>query len=437
MYDGYLRLGDSEIINSRRAVAHALNGVCSMGFDVVEDTSWRQTHVWLGEEDYVTPGLTGAPWVDEARPESLEFGGVLATNVEGLDTTEVEQEVRDATGDGGSLGRRRLPVRVVSVECVLVAASSRGLEWGLRWLTRSLLEGACGEDAPGVRGGVDGRDLLFLESVPEYVQGERAADIQARVAGLTKMATGVVVTKTPSVKQLAGRSVVRGDTGACTAIVEFELTAMVPRLWGSPVVLLGRKELKRGERLSTRFQELDKDGSCPANCDDDGGVLVDPNMGELWSLPRPVAPGAEIGCQLLDSKRSVFTIRESVIPLTGEMLPTVVVRAGGREERHIRIRWARGMVVDDGAALDCQTVGEAMVTYLPPEAVLTLDGRTGQAYADLADGRRVDATPVMVGRAGGPWRAPVMTCGAPYTLVVDGDVGTQATIEVSGVTGEV
>ncbi|MHC5848128.1 hypothetical protein ACYT7O_10185, partial [Streptococcus pyogenes] len=97
----------------------------------------------------------------------------------------------------------------------------------------------------------------------------------------------------------------------------------------------------------------------------------------------------------IDSRRSVFTIREGAIPLTGEMLPTVVVRSTGREERNIRIRWARGLVVDDGAALDCQTVGEAMATYLPADSVLTLDGRSGAAWADLPDGRRVDATPVM------------------------------------------
>lgn len=431
-YHGYLQLGEVEIVNSRRAIAHALHGVCSESFSVIEDDSWRDTHIWLGEEDYITPAETGAPWVDDDRPESLEFGGVMATNIEGLDTTVVEQDIRDATGDGGSAGRRRLPVREVRVECVLVAATSRGLEWGLRWLTRSLLSDGCSDD-----GSRPSRDLMFLESAPDYRQWEREFDLRERVGELTRMLTNVVVTKTPEVTQRTGRSIARGDAGACTALVEFELTALVPRVWRSPVEVLPVQRLSYGEEMSTRFQELDEDGSCPANCDDDSGVLVDPLMGNLWTLPRPVAPGVEIGCQLIESRRSVFTIREGVIPLTGEMLPTVVVRSGAREERHIRLRWARGLVVDDGAALDCQTVGEAMVTYLPPEAALTLDGRTGEAYVDLEDGRRLDATPVMVGRAGGPWRAPVMRCGAPYTLVVDADVDTVATVEVTGVTGEV
>lgn len=429
-YNGYLRLGEAEIVNSRRAVAHALNGVCSKGFEILTDDSWRQTHLWLGEDDYVTPRETGAPWVQDGEEASYEFGGVLGTNIDGLDTTEVDQDVRDATGDGGSAGRRRLPVREVHVECVLTAATSRGLEWGLRWLTRSLLTDGC-------TGNSGNRELVFLESAPDYRQAEQPYDVQQRAGEHVRMLTDVVVTKTPEVTQRTGTSIARGDSGACTALVEFTLTALVPRVWRSPVKLVPTTRLALGERLSTRFQELDEDGSCPANCDEDEGVLVDPALGNLWTLPRPVAPGVEIGCQLLDSLRTVINVQEGMVPVTGDMLPTVVIRSGGKEERHIRIRWARGMVVDDGAALDCATVGEAMVTYLPPEAVLTLNGRSGEATVDMPDGRRLDATPVMVGRAGGPWRAPRMFCGAPYTLVVDADVTTAATVEVSGVTGEV
>lgn len=429
-YPGYLRLGDTEIVNSQRAYRHALNGIASRSLNLLDDFSWNQTNVWLGEDLPVTPKVTGAPWVDLTDPASLEFGGVLGTTVQGLDTTEIEQDVEDATGDGGYASPRRLPARTVHVECALIAASSRGLQWGLRWLTRSLMsEGCSADDGP--------RDLIFLESSPDYRQAERPADVQARVAGLTRLLSRVIVTQAPEVEEVSGRSMLRGDQDPCTALVTFELTALVPRVWRNPVQLLSRRDLSRGEELSTRFTELGEDGRCPANCDDDGGVLVDPAMGPVWTLPRPVAPGADIGCQLLDSRRSLYTIPEGLVPLTGQMLPTVTLRSGGREERHVRVRWARGVVTDDGAALDCQTVGEAMCTYLPPEATLTLDGRSGTATAYTADGRALDATPVMVGRGGGPWRAPVMRCGAPYTLVVDTDVETEMTVEVSGVTGEV
>lgn len=430
-YAGYLSLGDQEIINSRRAVAHMLNGIASRGVDVVHDDSWRYTHEWLGDDDYRTPETTGAPWVDDSADESYEFGGVWGLSIQGLDATEIEQDIIDSVGDGGSAGYRRLPTRVVNCEVLLTAMSSRGLQWGLRWLTRSLLKDGCNSgDQP--------RDLTFLESSPEYVQKNNSFQNQQLGASLTRQLTEVVVTKLPEVTEAFGTSIVRGDNSPCMAKVEFELTALVPLVWRSPVQLLGRQSLSDGEHITTRFTEVADDGSCPAVCDDDDDVLIDPSRGDLWRLPRPAAPGASIGCQLLESRRKLFTVSEGVMPATGEMRPTVVIKSGARDERHIRIRWARGLVTDDGRALDCATVGEAMVTYLPADSVLELDGRSGRARVATPDGRNLDATPVMVGRAGGPWRAPVMHCGAPYTLVVDADVDTDATIEgVIGVTGEV
>lgn len=435
VYPGYLQLGDTEIINNARAIGHAEHGVCSSTLELLDGGEWKQTHLWLGDgaEDgsgYITPEDSGAPWADPSVPESLEFGGVYATSLEGLGTTEIEQEITEGTGDGGSALTRRYPTRTITVSCALWGSSSRGLQWGKRWLTRMLTADGCsGETGP--------RDLIFLDSHPGYVQSDQVADVIARVDRLTRQVARVVVSKTPEVSAEMGTSMFRGDTGPCTALVEFELTALVPRIWRSPVSLLTTRQLSLGEEISTRFQELDEDGSCPANCDDEDGVLTDPAMGPVWTLPRPSARGAEIGCQLLESRRSVFTIPEGRIPLTGEMLPTVTLRSGSQPERHLRIRWARGLVTDDGAALDCATVGEAMVTYMPAESALVLDGRSGTAVAHTADGRELDATPVLIGRAGGPWRAPVMRCGSPYTLVVDSDVVTEATVEVTGVTGEV
>ncbi|MGZ7283693.1 hypothetical protein ACXWQD_09535, partial [Streptococcus pyogenes] len=133
---------------------------------------------------------------------------------------------------------------------MLMAATSRGLEWGLRWLTRSLLADGCGGDSGP-------RDLVFLESCPDYRQWERPADVR-------------------EVTNRYGASNDRGDYAPCMAVVEFELTALVPRVWRSPVVLLGPRSLSAGEVMTARFQELDADGTCPANCDDDEGVLLDP-----------------------------------------------------------------------------------------------------------------------------------------------------------------
>ena len=118
-YPGYLRLGETEIINNQRAFEHARHGVCSRSLELLDDPSWQQTHVWLGEDRPVTPAETGAPWHDPGDPASEEFGGVYATSIGNLATTEIEQEITEGTGDGGSALARRFPTRVMPVECAL------------------------------------------------------------------------------------------------------------------------------------------------------------------------------------------------------------------------------------------------------------------------------------------------------------------------------
>ncbi|MGC8200893.1 hypothetical protein, partial [Salmonella enterica] len=76
---------------------------------------------------------------------------------------------------------------------------------------------------------------------------ERPADVRERAGQLTRILTSVVVTKTPEVTNRYGVSNDRGDYAPCMAVVEFELTALVPRVWRSPVVLLGPRSLSAGE----------------------------------------------------------------------------------------------------------------------------------------------------------------------------------------------
>lgn len=433
VYDGYLRLGETEVANSARAVAYMLAGFAPHTMDVLDAGEWPETNVWLGHDPYSTPEADAAPWVDPATPESGDFAGVLVTRLEGLEATEVDQPVTQSAGDGGSAGARRLPVREIRVEALLAARSSSGLSYGLRWLTRVLLGDGCGDaGAP--------RDLTFLDYVPDYRQSEFPDQTRSRADEAARMVSSVVCTQTPKVMERMGGSHLRADTGETAVTVEFVLQALVPQVWRSPRMIIPPTGLAGGDVFSTRFQSLNDDGSCPSQCVDNGGVLTDPVQGPLWALPRPAALSASVGCQLLESRRTVLRIPEGVIPRVGEMLPTVEFQTGPQPERHIRLRWVRGWVTDDSdEAIACRTVGEAMVTYVPGDSRLVLDGRSGRASVATPDGRVLDATPVTVGRAGAPWRPARMTCGAAYTLLVDVDVDVspEATLSVVGVTGEV
>ena len=434
VYSGYLRFGEVEVANSARAAAYMTAGFAPYTMELMDDGAWHETHVWTGEGPYTTPAADEAPWFDETVPASADFGGVLPTRIEGVDTTVSELQVSQGTGDGGSAGVLRLPTREVKVEAMLAARSSAGLSYGLRWLTRTLMGGDCegGEGGP--------RDLVFLDHVPDYRQQEFPEQTRARGDAAARVLSMVVCTESPAVQDLMGRSHLRGDTGPAAATVTFTLEAMVPRIWRSPEVLAGPVGLSDGDVMATRFQPLSDDGTCPTQCLDDGGVLVDPSVGPLWALPRASSPSSSVGCQLLSSRRTVVRVDEGRIPPTGEMLPTLDVMTGPQPERHLRFRWVRGWITDDSdEAVSCSTVGEAMVTYVPENSRLILDGRSGRATVSTPDGRTLDATPVTVGRAGAPWRPARMTCGAAYTLLVDSDVDVSPDLRVTvtGITGEV
>ena len=434
-YLGYLRLGDVELANNARAAAYMSGGFAPYTMEMMDGGEWHETHLWAGDAPYRTPAEDRAPWFDAGVPASADFGGVMVTRLEGLDTTALEQPVTQSSGDGGSAGARRLPTREIRVEALLAARSSAGLAFGLRWLTRALMGDGCdGTD------GVQPRDLTFLDYVPDYRQTEFPEQTRARADEAARMLSSVVCVQAPEVKERVAGSHLRRDGGQAAVVVEFVLEALVPRIWRSPRMIVQPLALDAGDVIGTRFQPLSDDGSCPSQCVDDGGVLTDPDHGPLWTLPRPAALSANVGCQLLDSRRTVIRIPEGVIPTVGEMLPTVEFATGPQAERHLRLRWVRGWVTDDSdEAIACRTVGEAMVTYVPADSRLTLDGRSGRATVSTPDGGTLDATPVTVGRAGAPWRPARMTCGSAYTLLVDTDVDVspEASLAVVGVTGEV
>lgn len=430
MYHGYLALGGVEIGNAERCLGYGLSGIAPTTFEPVGMDVWPRTHVWLGQNPYTRPELDGAPWYDPWDYASREFGGMWPTMVEGLETTEVDQPVSEAAGDGGAAGVVRLPTRTIKVQAVLLAATSRGLAYGLRWLTRTLL------DNPGAAS----RDLEFLDHMPGWEPTDLEPDTRAKGDRAARLVSNVVCTQAPEIDERFGGSHLPGDHAGTGCTVEFELTAMSPRIWRSPVSLFGPTTLNNGDPMGTRFQPVGDDGRCPTQCWDDDGVLVDPALGELWTLPRPAAPSAGLGCELMDTRRTVLVVPQGLIPTTGEMLPTVTVQAGDRDERRVRVRWVRGLITDDSdEAIGCSTIGEVMVTYLPRGATLSLDGRSGKAWATRQDGQVQDATSVTVGRAGAPWRAPRLRAGAPYTVLIDTDQDVPSDVFVSavGVTGEV
>ncbi|MDO4610955.1 hypothetical protein [Corynebacterium sp.] len=430
MHRGWLQLGQTELANTSRTVSYLLRGVRNMTLDVVHDDSWADLYRWLGrEERWRSPWEDDdCPWFDPLEEASGEFAGVWVLSIDGGEATPLKRDVIDAATSGAAFGMTRTPARALEVEALVLAGTPRGLGFGLSWLSGVLRGDACVDgDAP--------RRLLFLDSAPPTRPGAGDEEVTAAGNAAARMLAEVAATSALEVTErfspwVQDRSVIGVDErwahwpqrlGEATgAKVQFTLTAGEPWVWSMPTPLVSGLDPSRGVQETVRFERVGEDGTCPSACAAPGQMLADPEAPRLAVMPRPVTPAAAQGCLPIASRRLLWHLEAGRLPSHRDAVPTVTIRAGARAERAVRVQWVQGRPETD-REIACATVGEAMVSYLPAGATLTLDAVTGRATAVTAGGQRLDATPVVTGRAGGPWRPPVLRCGRPYTLLVDVD----------------
>lgn len=423
---GWFQLGQTEIANSRRVVRYMEHGVKNTTAQVVTDDSWPQLATWLGRaEDWQLPELDDdCPWYDPLDSASAEFAGVWPMSVEGLETTPLDRDVIEGALVGGSFGVDRTPPREIRFEAVVVGRTPAGLRYGLEWLGSALRGSACRDDEGP-------RRLLFLDSAPAFEALLEPGEVARLGNAQSRMLVDVVQTKALTIEEAFGPWTPEGR-GATAARVSFELTAGVPYIWRTPVNLLAGLALSKGVAKTLQFENVGPGGVLAA-CGNQETYLVDPQSAPLVAVPRPVSPNAAVGMQPLLSLRSTWLLEAGRLPIWSETVPSVTIRTGAKDERAIRVQWVKGLVTAE-KDIRCETVGEALVGYIPANSRFTLDAMTGEARVITPEGVELDATPVVTGRLGGPWRPPVLTCSQAYTLVVDTlrDVSAQTTLSVDG-----
>lgn len=78
----------------------------------------------------------------------------------------------------------------------------------------------------------------------------------------------------------------------------------------------------------------------------------------------------------------------------------------------------------------CNWCSEFVISYLPANSTVIMDGITGEAYAYLpGQAAAVSANSIMYGSDGGPMSWPALTCGIPYIMTID--VPDQLTSDVT------
>jgi hypothetical protein len=430
VYDGWFAIGGQEVANNERFAAYAgLLGLPAPR-DQVRCTGLASV---LADTAYATGGLAGAPWADPSVPEAAGFAGLYVTAMTGLSAATSTQEIVALAGGGGIPRAAVNAPRTMQVTAFLAATSDLSLRYGLAWLD-AVLHDDCD-------GGCEGATMCALAACPSC--DEEEAD--ACWTDLARTLHDVVCVDGPRViaeHDLSGSC----GAGAAGVTVEFTLVAATPHIYRTPAVV--------GEGLTFAAPEIGAEecavewievgpgrDTCPApaTCGPPTGCITDPLD------PDPVTvlaePAASSWCLARSSSAwAAVTAEPGLLPRWLDSVPILTVTPGGTDMRRLSLRFYANPTLTEITGPDdvdeCDSLAEINVAYLARDTVLTIDGRTRQAYVTCPGGGRAEADALLSGPGGGAFEWPRLVCGASLSVLalVDGsfyDEDAEVTVELA------
>jgi hypothetical protein len=424
MLQDYAEIGGVEVWNMARLSAYLKNVGSPFDTGAAVCSCDTLTRAVIDNDPtapaYDTPATDPAPWYDVDVPDSAKFLGFMPISVDGLDDNPRARTVTNAVGGGGVFGPVRALPRTITVTGLLIGASCCGADYGMHWLTEALA--GCADTACG------GDCATFYQCCPEAT--ETPAQFNAR---RRRTLRDVALVAGPTVTDRVGGSSCGGTCGGGEIIqVEFTLVAASPWFWTDPTPVLdvpipaggsgdcvdwcvrgsgGAHDCAPSECL---FQACVSDSSA---CSDPLRTPVTPPQPQLptTSFCIPFAP--EVACYTLD-----LTAR----PGWSADVPMITINSGSSELRNLRIVFyekpanASGLTCDEVANTNrCNTAEDFVITYMPANSTITIDGQTGKATLDCR-GTCVSASTVYGDQDGGPLNIKDLD-GCQYCICLESD----------------
>lgn len=414
MWSGYLTIGGMEISNACRTETYA------------QPNSWFKPLYGcsnliqvLGDDPYRTPMLDDAPWVDPVEPESVDFYGFYLLDVTGAEDSSRVVTFTDSTGDGARPSRVRHGAKTLVFDGLLIGCSEAAVEYGMRWLRNALLASPCGPGTATYTCG--GSNLCYFASPPcSEVDSPECWEQAFMDVGRTLRKFAVTNGPTVTSKQIAtdgahiwrvtftGMAGVPWEYGFEQCIVDGFLNPNVPDPYACGDV--------NGTPTSVGENINDADNPCPINV---WSPVYDPLCPPLD--PPPAPPSIALGCVDAPTEwtRYNFTIPSGVVPLWTDMVPILTVTAQ-QVVRNVRVRFyadpfGTGNPDDD----PCAFCGDFLITYMPANSVMTLDGATETVTVVSQNDPPRNAGTLVFATDGGPFEWPLLSCGVPYIVTID------------------
>lgn len=150
------------------------------------------------------------------------------------------------------------------------------------------------------------------------------------------------------------------------------------------------------------------------------GVVVDPGCAVVPNPPRPPAIVESCVEDPDVYTRYIATVPSDAVPLWSDTVPIIRIHSGNTALRQLRLRFYDNPFERSANLVDmCSFCGEFIVSYLPANSELLLDGIAQVATITDSRGVVMPAGHLLYGSGGGPMVWPHMTCGTQYEVMVD------------------
>lgn len=238
VYDGYMRFGNTDIINDARTHQYAGGVLKCPGCDSLADAAGQVS------TGYTTPVADQAPWTVGNNNGGC-FSGLIVTKWTGFYDATRRLTVSEKIGTGGVPTSGRYGSKVLGVTARAVASSEAGMNAGIEWLTNTLTG-----THPCETGDCAGSSLHLFDECPTICDGvpdTNSVPVTGVITGTWDTTSGEVTGGSPVEWEGTSATLTRGtclDALCGPVTLVYEITATDPvtatagaePLTGDPVV---------------------------------------------------------------------------------------------------------------------------------------------------------------------------------------------------------
>jgi hypothetical protein len=205
--------------------------------------------------------------------------------------------------------------------------------------------------------------------------------------------------------------------------IEFVLSAGKPWAWTDPTTVANLN-------MDTAVNFTEPAEDCSSVGDPYAEYIDDPFYTAISKPPAPPVIKPPNIIDLTSWRRKTAEIPAMLTDRAGRAAPVATVAAGPTAAQLIRLRFYAA----EAGVSGCDYQGEFLISYLPANSVMTLDGITEEITVTLSDGRTVPGGHLVFGSDGLPMMWPSLGCGRTYTMTADmmpGQTGIIVLLDIS------